>query len=800
MDVAGHSSEVSWIGYTISLLTRIFKGAEDSVTITPVVLEDSDEPTSKSLVMALKSLIEPITEDNSSMNESNGGNNSIAPVQNHGGDSYQKRVNALLAPKGVWLIVFNREKMLSDLRDKIKSWVDTLTFKNLWLDDAENTDRISIVLVGTYKNNYALSDAENISESLEGFLRRNSVWRYLLKYKREDGKRLCFFPVDCTQVQDHPTMKNLKDALQEKIERQKKGKMVSLSLGEAFALADKYGVENPLREVMLRFFYDHSMPKTWLEKPELKGIAFLEPVKYFVRRTGPDTAYTDAADYEKYFVIQAWEKLFVSDFDDMVKKRIIKAKYVKEILIKQAVMEKHHNEINRAEDLYSHFQIPKTDLEAYTEKVTKFLIDYGLMIPFDDHKNPTEYLVPSLLPHCHPDDIATHNDKTVYFYFSLDHECEISTSKSDMMNKGFLIPNIFKSFIAQVRIRLKTFNNTPGYCDQMELTIGSHDYTFTEMLSLNCIRVICGGERLHGLIKLFEVILHSILEGKKLNERPQLFTMVPYENNEEYFIHLDKLEKEQHSFSVGGNKIKVEDVRKKYAIFMNTLEHPKDYDVFISYRWHRDYQKKVADFLYSELSLTVILEKECRILDVYLDRERNELGVNFCEKFCLAAVNTKIFMPLVTKDVLSRFKGLEASSDKDYVLAEWIIALVMKKRIVPICFGDFEDEVKFDSDPIKCEELKLKEWNMPDVYPNETWDFVVKMMESLKLNRKIDEKTNLFSNRKTVKEIVDDITNQHVHFQLNKKGFKEEFIKQCGDNVEKICHENLKKCSVETGS
>ena len=72
---------------------------------------------------------------------------------------------------------------------------------------------------------------------------------------------------------------------------------------------------------------------------------------------------------------------------------------------------------------------------------------------------------------------------------------------------------------------------------------------------------------------------------------------------------------------------------------------------------------------------------------MYYDEEETKTGHDFADKYCSGFKGLQIFLPLVNDAVLDRMKKHDASKI-DHVLAEWIIALSKKRRILPVLLGE----------------------------------------------------------------------------------------------------------------
>ena len=97
-------------------------------------------------------------------------------------------------------------------------------------------------------------------------------------------------------------------------------------------------------------------------------------------------------------------------------------------------------------------------------------------------------------------------------------------------------------------------------------------------------------------------------------------------------------------------------------------------------------------------------------------------------------ISTKVFIPIVTEERLVRMRE-HKSSEPDYVLAEWIMALALNRKILPILVGKITGDVMSKSDELKVHELKK---GVSTDYPKKTIDFVKNEL-SKALQRPVDE-------------------------------------------------------------
>ena len=181
--------------------------------------------------------------------------------------------------------------------------------------------------------------------------------------------------------------------------------------------------------------------------------------------------------------------------------------------------------------------------------------------------------------------------------------------------------------------------------------------------------------------------------------------------------------------------------------------------------WAPDNQQEIANHILQKLESMVLRSDNNRKLNAYLDHERNKPVPGFFDKSTTAALRSKVFVPLITGDMLARMKRHD-SSVPDYVLAEWILALELQSKdcikIIPSFVGEYE------SDHIKSKELNFDSKAFPDVAPYATIRLILDEVEKVKLGSKLI-KDRLFNSdslrRWSVREVVDTMQ-KNIEFHL----------------------------------
>ena len=488
-----------------------------------------------------------------------------------------------LGPNGVYAVVFNMEQMMSKSEgssylEEIRAWVNALIINTATPDYDDRLKCASIALVGTHKDR--VPDAEthrDISNTLETLLGRNSVWRSLLENESES---LCFFPVDCSKGLADPNMVNLKKAIETDIlqsdyvnverplryfevldEMNERKKTVSyLSYDEVSEIANKcsFGAQDVLED-MLRFFHELGLIM-WHEGESMGDKVFLDPLRLFftpvvniLSQMRNDTA---GVLYGNEKVLGQSKEEGFSDSMTLTKKGIVTDKQLDRILKEHVGYEAKRR-----------------------DAMQKIMINYGLMVPVDSTTNSSAYIVPSLVRRYiarSATDLSV-DGNTVYFCFSLDFQFkEFYTSFSDVKNKGLLIPNVFPCFIAHLVREKRIDIKISGYSDQVEFCFDDAIFEATEILSWNCICVVCKkkGKNSKGHIEKIEEMLAKVAKERVNGHEKsiQVYTMIPFAakkgtKEEKYLIRLDRLRGQKHNFEICDSVFDIVENEKNHIVF-----------------------------------------------------------------------------------------------------------------------------------------------------------------------------------------------------------------------------------------
>ena len=704
-----------------------------------------------------------------------------------------------LGPNGVYVLIFNMEWMQSDLRDScldhLKSWVNALIVHSSVTDTYGKLKCASIALVGTHKDK--VPDAEthrDISKELQKLLSSSVAWRSLLEYKTEDGKRLCFFPVDCTQGQADPTMVNLMTAIEtdvlqtdyvdierplsyfkvldKMIERKKTASY--LSLDEVSAIANKYRVgSQDVIEDMLRFFRGLGLIM-WYEEPSLRNFIILDPIEFFVMPAANIVCQHVQDKREAVYskVLREAQRNYSLDFSLMKDKGIVSSELLKFVL-QEHMVEKSPKDT--------------PDMLDHSEAVLKLMSKFSLIVPmFDDMGEddlnvtvPRQYLVPSLLSPLNASGDLSQIQNAVFIWCSIESCCVLISSSTDIRN-GFLPPGLFERFALRILSEIDGTRGGHWYeflnRDQVWFYIGRTKFTLTALKGLGGIRIECVGEVVYGPLKMMAEILADV--KTECFKELRVAIMAPFPPIGDVIgglIQLDMLNTQTTNFECAGVPYDIDEMKRAYAKYLQPNILDKPYDVFISYRWGEP-QKTIVRTLYNRLSRTLLHQEKGRPLHVYLDEKENKFGDNFLRKICSALQGTKIFIALITEDSLLRMKT-HNPSEVDNVLYEWVLALSTNRRILPILLGK-----KVSNDENNWDELDIKGLmkDLPDIKPEKTVKLVNEHLNLGNAGQTISEISEW-----TVKEVVERFfVNIYEHWMTNGS------LLVCRERILKILNED----------
>ena len=648
-----------------------------------------------------------------------------------------------LGPNGMYVLVFNMEWMVSDLRDScldhLKSWVNALIVHSSVTDTYGKLKCASIALVGTHKDKVPDSEThQEISKELQKLLSRSggSIARGSLLENESEG--LCFFPVDCTKGQADPTMVNLMKAIETdilkadyvKVERplnyfkvldemnERKKTVSYLSLEEVSEIANKYRVgSQDLIEEMLRFFRELGLIM-WHEEPSLRNVVILDPIKFFV---SPATNIVcqhkedEQGTIHSNDVLREAERNYHDDFQVMKSTGVVSSELLQFILMEHIKREKQTGQ----------------QLNVRYEAIKRLMNKYDLIVPmFDDFgeddlavTTPKKYLVPSLLKSLNERGDLNPRKNTLFMWCSIDGSDKLVNELSEVSERGFLPPGLFQRVATRV---LTETDATRGgqsyefvYKDHVWFYIGRTTITLTALENHGCIRIEYEGEDVYGPLKLVEGIMAEV--KSECFKELTVVTLAPFHpsgGRVPGLIGLDMLNKMENIFLFKGVSYKTKKIKAAYATLLHPNVSNKPFDVFISYR-KGEPQAATVRFLYSRLSRTLLKEENNRPLRVYYDDVESKIGDDFADNFCSAFKELGVFLPLINDPVLQRLKEHDPKRT-DYVLAEWIIALPTGCKILPIKL-------------IKEKEIDEHLKELPEIVPEETANFVGEKLAKVKI-------------------------------------------------------------------
>jgi hypothetical protein len=168
-----------------------------------------------------------------------------------------------------------------------------------------------------------------------------------------------------------------------------------------------------------------------------------------------------------------------------------------------------------------------------------------------------------------------------------------------------------------------------------------------------------------------------------------------------------------------------QDAIAKYTPWLKDFLHPVvSYDMFVSYRWN-DFDTKLADALFDKTaSDQVVIAKNSRAVNVFVDRNRLKDGENFVDSFAKSLINSTVVVPLMSAKALERMFFHDVAG-VDNLLLEWIITLEcvsagMIEKVYPILVGSTDADGNITAEFFKTISFN----NLPDIKPIETLRFV----------------------------------------------------------------------------
>ena len=211
------------------------------------------------------------------------------------------------------------------------------------------------------------------------------------------------------------------------------------------------------------------------------------------------------------------------------------------------------------------------------------------------------------------------------------------------------------------------------------------------------------------------------------------------------------------------------------------------YDTFASYRWDKNDQAFLIKQC-NELSMMTVGES-CRGINAFADIERLQKGRQFQEDFVTALIHTKLVMPHITTNALTRLLATNYSKEKvDNLLIEWIIMQQGHRSgqlIYPIAMGDLQ---------LTTGKRLPFYWSQLDQLSDEVPTVTLKKVEELLALNGLELAPDLKSI--TVKEIVKNLTGFLTESIIGAETLEEDVIEKACRNVKSMLNELEAKITI----
>jgi hypothetical protein len=316
---------------------------------------------------------------------------------------------------------------------------------------------------------------------------------------------------------------------------------------------------------------------------------------------------------------------------------------------------------------------------------------------------PYLYIVPAILPprDTHLSDricLGNTDSLTFLIAFSDDKKSSLPNISSATLTRKCYIPSrLFERLVCGLADRNQHVENDFGGRlgrDSVTLIYGL-EYQIFRRPNYGCLQVViksssCAEPEPWSIFNRLEQQLKIVLEtafpsvGWKayIPLKPvRLADAREISMSEAHFIWLDRiLQATSHRPPTRGEVVEfnlwAKEISQQYAPWTRKVK-VEEYDIFISYR-----QNITAD---GELIVDILniirvnyIGTENRIVRVFIDTQCIEKGSNFQEVFFNSLLKTAVICPIISPDALRRMQGMDAQSDVDNLLIEWISALMAR--------------------------------------------------------------------------------------------------------------------------
>eukprot|EP00300_Choanocystis_sp_HF-7_P014048 c18549_g1_i1.p1 GENE.c18549_g1_i1~~c18549_g1_i1.p1 ORF type:complete len:999 (+),score=240.54 c18549_g1_i1:66-2999(+) len=611
---------------------------------------------------------------------------------------------------GVYLVVFNMEDLSSTA--PIAHQTRCLAYLRFWLFSiavhATGVDGTvaPVVIVGTHKDKVSdWHEHAAISSLIHDTFAMSPIWQNVQPCREGADKDLpvllWFYPVNNTRGHDDPILRALVQTIEivtraeeylnkkvpfawlkliDSIGRIKSAQPI-LSLNDLQKLAVSCGLPTRFRlreEVRLVLQYLNQLGIVmWFDEPALDDLVILDPMWLIVAAT------KIISKLDMHFTpeMEQARKLFVPW-------RLLTTEAVLDASILQVLWAAYP--------------------EATRQSLIHLLCRYGLAVPLLNG----QYLVPALLrPSLAPTDELRAPVLVCHIAFSVsllnDGQPDTAAVRArKQLREGFLPTGLFVRLLGKsVGWSQSTTMQGTSFPSRLSrtravLAFGGDVFMMHEDADHNAVVVSMEHRNPTLVLERIEAMLSEVISECFPNLEYDVMLPLPdFDGNDEdlTLLSLSAVRASivaKASLWAGARQMTHHHLLATFEPWLPPTGLRPAYDIFVSYRWNlidSDFAAKLFDcFRY----LSVGAER--RRVEVFLDRERLEMGRRFDLDFLTALSCSTIACPLVSPASLRPMVRLNPASPVDNVLLEWTVMLELHAAqrlslILPVLLGEVEE-------------------------------------------------------------------------------------------------------------
>jgi hypothetical protein len=575
-----------------------------------------------------------------------------------------------------------------------------LQYLSFWLNSVAvntkhtvGTESVSapILLVGTHKDIVdSAQDHQAVSKLLQETFYASSSWPFVVE---NDTDQLIFFPVANVVGCADPTIKVLMHVVTAKlkdsffltvmrplswfkvVELLSAIGIAAISYHDVAKIAARYGIQSETVPELLKFLHDMGVVM-WFHEEGLDSTVILDPVAYFVN---PITRVI--CDPKKHCpkIHDECRKKHGVLYDELITNRLANKDVLTYLLGGQ---------------------------EGHAEIIILLMLKLGLLVRWDTEERPSSamstaecFLVPSLFLESAESLMTTQLHfplpgdmkvpvSTVYLLFSPNPKSlECGMYEEHIRKFCFLPTGLFEQLTAKA---VSWSQLTPGVSPQgltLEknlaiLVIGNVWFRMVHRPDHNCIQVDVVGQAVLAVLDKLLAMLTKINDSssQRLHVRPYV-SLTDSSSNQRIYIGVNQLneiltKEESVIILPSGDVVDSDAVHTKFQWLTqrSTMAEPSHYDIFLSYRWNKNFEDSFVVALYEQLADFVFEE---RAVAIFLDRHRIGLAEHFRTVFFKALMNSMLMVPVVSPVALQLMLSDNMNINEiDNLLVEWLSALV----------------------------------------------------------------------------------------------------------------------------